>query len=82
MGDASITVNNIAPGTTRTPLIERHYASRESQVREAKESGGLVHPLRLAEPEEIAAAALYLCGPHSGHITGSTRHGNGGTFMP
>jgi len=82
VGDAGITVNNIAPGTTRTPLIESHYASRESQVREAQESGGLVHPLRLAEPEEIAAAALYLCGPHSGHITGSTLHVNGGTFMP
>ena len=82
VGDAGITVNNIAPGTTRTPLIEGYYSSQASQVQEAQESGGLIHPLRLTEPDEIAAAALYLCGPHSAHVTGSTMHVNGGTFMP
>ena len=82
VGDASITVNCIAPGTTRTPMVERYYVGEEAQAREAVDSGAVVHPLRLTQPEEIAAAALYLCGPHSGHITGSTLHVNGGTFMP
>jgi 3-hydroxybutyrate dehydrogenase len=27
---------------------------------------------RLIEPEEVAALALYLCGPYSGSITGSS----------
>lgn len=82
VGDASITVNSIAPGTTLTPMVERYYVGEQAQAREAVDSGVVVHPLRLTQPEEIAAAALYLCGPHSGHITGSTLHVNGGTFMP
>ncbi len=82
VGDASITVNNIAPGTTLTPMVERYYVGSEAQAQEAVDSGVVVHPLRLTHPDEIAAAALYLCGPHSEHITGSTIHVNGGTFMP
>ena len=42
----------------------------------------ITRPLRLAEEDEIAAAALYLCGPYSAHVTGTTMHVNGGSLMP
>ena len=30
----------------------------------------------------MAAAVLYFCGPYSGHVTGTTLHVNGGSYMP
>lgn len=33
---------------------------------------------RLIEPEEVAAAALWLCGPHTGYITGISLPLDGG----
>jgi NAD(P)-dependent dehydrogenase (short-subunit alcohol dehydrogenase family) len=77
-----ITVNNVAPGTTLTPLVERGFVTEESRVNEARSSGVITQPLRLADADEIAAAVLYLCGPYSGHISGTTLHVNGGSFMP
>jgi len=77
-----ITVNNVAPGTTLTPMVEAGFPTREIQEQEARSSGVITRPLRLAEADEIAAAVLYLCGPHAGHVTGTTMHVNGGTFMP
>jgi NAD(P)-dependent dehydrogenase (short-subunit alcohol dehydrogenase family) len=82
LGQYGVTVNNVAPGTTTTPMVQRSFATLEEQTNEARTSGVITVPLRLAEPEEIAAAALYFCGPFSGHTTGTTIHVNGGSFMP
>ena len=81
VGRHAITVNNVAPGTTVTPMVEQGIGGPEAQAREAIESGVILEPVRLAQPVEIAAAVLYLCGPHSEHTTGSTIHVNGGTWM-
>jgi NAD(P)-dependent dehydrogenase (short-subunit alcohol dehydrogenase family) len=77
-----ITVNNVAPGTTLTPLVEQGFTTEESRESEARSSGVITQPVRLADADEIAAAVLYFCGPYSGHITGTTLHVNGGSFMP
>ena len=77
-----ITVNNVAPGTTLTPMVQRGFTTQEAQEQEARSSGVVTQPLRLAEADEIAAAVLYFCGPHSSHVTGTTMHVNGGSFMP
>jgi NAD(P)-dependent dehydrogenase (short-subunit alcohol dehydrogenase family) len=77
-----ITVNNVAPGTTLTPMVEAGFPTEEIREQEARSSGVITRPVRLAEADEIAAAVLYLCGPHSGHVTGTTMHVNGGTYMP
>jgi NAD(P)-dependent dehydrogenase (short-subunit alcohol dehydrogenase family) len=77
-----ITVNNVAPGTTLTPLVMKGFDTEEIRAEEARSSGVITQPLRLAEADEMAAAALYFCGPHSGHVTGATIHVNGGSFMP
>ena len=77
-----ITVNNVAPGTTVTPMVEAAYGTLELQEEEARTSGVVTTPVRLAWPEEIAAAVLYYCGPHSDQVTGMTIHVNGGSYMP
>lgn len=77
-----ITVNNVAPGTTLTPMVAAGFPTEAIQQEEARSSGVITRPMRLAEADEIAAAVLYLCGPHSAHVTGTTMHVNGGTYMP
>jgi NAD(P)-dependent dehydrogenase (short-subunit alcohol dehydrogenase family) len=77
-----VTVNNVAPGTTLTPLVMQGFTTEEMRADEARSSGVITRPLRLAEADEMAAAALYLCGPHSDHVTGTTIHVNGGSYMP
>jgi NAD(P)-dependent dehydrogenase (short-subunit alcohol dehydrogenase family) len=77
-----ITVNNVAPGTTLTPMVARGFTTEEAREREARSSGVITQPVRLAEADEIAGAVLYLCGPYAGHVTGATLHVNGGSFMP
>ena len=81
-GAHGITVNNIAPGTTLTPMTRDFYGGPDGWREEARKSGVVLEPPRLAGPEEIAHAVLYLCGPGSDYITGSTIHVNGGSFMP
>ncbi len=75
-GPKGIRVNAINPGTTRT---ERMQAGLEVEARAhqitldealAKASSGL--PLgRVAEPEEIANAVLFLCSPKASYISGA-----------
>jgi 3-oxoacyl-[acyl-carrier protein] reductase len=77
-----VTVNNVAPGTTLTPMVMQGYPTEEAQVNEARTSGVITAPVRLARPEEIAQAVYYFCGPNSDHTTGETIHVNGGSLMP
>ncbi len=72
-----VRVNCVYPGWTDTPG-ERKFLDDEG-IRKA--AAGL--PLgRLAAPEEIARAVLFLADPASGYITGTTLHIDGGLFLP
>jgi len=77
-----ITVNNVAPGTTLTPMTIGGFPSEQARDQEARSSGVITQPVRLAEADEMAGAVLYLCGPYSAHVTGTTLHVNGGSYMP
>lgn len=77
-----VTVNNVAPGTAVTPMFQDIFPLPEQEVEEAVRSGVVTEPKRLLHPDEIAAAVLYLCGPLSDQITGTTLHVNGGSHMP
>ncbi|MEO5840345.1 MAG: SDR family oxidoreductase [Acidimicrobiales bacterium] len=79
-GEHGIIVNNVAPGTTLTPMVEKGIGGPEAQLREAVQSGVLIQPPRLADPSEIAAAVVFLCGPGSDFTTGTTLHVNGGAY--
>ena len=69
-----ITVNSVAPTVTRTPLSEGALKNPEFQkmVTENVLMG------RIAEPEEIAAAVIYLASDIAGMVTGHTHLVDGG----
>ncbi len=67
-----IRVNALAPGPILTEQLER--AGEEAQARAA----GSLPIQRLGRPEEVAAAAVWLCSDASSFVTGSTLPIDGG----
>jgi NAD(P)-dependent dehydrogenase (short-subunit alcohol dehydrogenase family) len=68
LAGAGIRVNAVAPGVTRTAMTS---AVSDDQL--------LRVPLsRIAEPEEIAAAAVWLCSSQASYVTGSILVADGG----
>jgi NAD(P)-dependent dehydrogenase (short-subunit alcohol dehydrogenase family) len=76
-----INVNCVAPGTAETKMVKANFSTPEARAQEATFTGVITRPIRLAFPEEIAGAIMFLCSETSAHITGTTIHVNGGTFM-
>lgn len=76
--DRGIRVNAICPGTSYTPMMDEIF--EEWDDREAGEKRYIsVHPIgRLAQPEEIARAVLYLCDDNVKFITGAMLSVDGG----
>ena len=71
-----IRVNAIAPGLTDT--AQPRYGMSEEELLAA----GRTIPLgRVARPEEIATAAVFLASDDAGFITGQTLHVNGGGLL-
>lgn len=71
-----IRVNAIAPGLTDT--AQPRYGMSEEELAAA----GRTIPLgRVARPEEIARAAVFLASDDAGFITGHTLHVNGGGYL-
>jgi 2-dehydro-3-deoxy-L-rhamnonate dehydrogenase (NAD+) len=61
-----IRVNAVGPGFVRTPLLE----DRNDDEGLAQLAG--LHPMgRLGTPDDIAALAVWLCGPEAGFVTGA-----------
>lgn len=75
VGYWNITVNAIAPGIIRTPLTEGQGCFEEERYKNLSSR----YPLRrLGEPEEIAAAALFLASDMSSFVTGHQLFVDGG----
>lgn len=74
LGPLGIRVNAVAPGVTRTPLME--YALKDPVRSKAILAA---HPIgRIGEPEEIAAAILFLLSDEASFMTGSVMSVDGG----
>jgi len=71
-----ILVNAIAPGPTDTPMISVDYMDAATVAASAD-----VPLRRLARPEEIAAAAIFLVNPANSYMTGQCISPNGGAVM-
>jgi NAD(P)-dependent dehydrogenase (short-subunit alcohol dehydrogenase family) len=68
LGGTGIRVNAIAPGVTRTGMT----SAVSDELLRAVPLG------RIAEPDEIAAAVVWLCSPEASYITGSVLVADGG----
>jgi 3-oxoacyl-[acyl-carrier protein] reductase len=75
IGSRGITVNVVAPGFIDTDMTRAlDDKQREALLRDI--------PLqRLGEPQDVAAAVLFLASARGGYITGQTLHVNGGMYM-
>ncbi|WP_424212945.1 glucose 1-dehydrogenase [Streptomyces sp. BI20] len=73
-----IRVNAVAPGTTRTEVVEEWFAAVPGV--EAQLHAATPQP-RTAEPAEIAEAAAWLCSSRASFVTGATMPVDGGFTM-
>lgn len=79
-----VTSNCVCPGYVRTPLVQRqvlehaelHRVPHEQVIEDVLLSKTPVK--RLVEPDEVAALALWLCGPGTSSVTGSSFSMDGG----
>ncbi|MEU9290005.1 3-hydroxybutyrate dehydrogenase [Streptomyces sp. NPDC048275] len=79
-----VTSNCVNPGYVRTPLVEGQI--RDQAAAHGISEGDVLSNVmlarspvkRLLESEEVAAAVLWLCGPHSGYLTGTSLPLDGG----
>lgn len=74
-GSQGILINAICPGTARTAMV----TSVVEESPELEEELHRLHPIgRIAEPEEIAEAALWLCSGRASFVMGSALVVDGG----
>jgi 3-oxoacyl-[acyl-carrier protein] reductase len=71
----NVTVNCIAPGAVRTPMI----TSLKQQAQDAFLQK--IPMAKMAEPEDVAYACCYLASKEAAYVTGQTIHVNGGMFI-
>jgi 3-hydroxybutyrate dehydrogenase len=83
-GQYGVTSNCVNPGYVRTPLVEKQIAD-QARAHGIPESEVLTTVLladnpvkRMAEPDEIAELAVYLCSPEASYITGASLSIDGG----
>lgn len=78
LGRHRIRVNALAPSLIDTPLVARHLTSAEQRANRAS-----FFPInRVGRPEDIAAAAVYLCSDEAGWVSGETLRIAGGQKIP
>lgn len=72
-----VRVNNVAPDAVATPINEAwlHYPARRKQVL------ALIPSHRIAQPEEVAGAVLYLVSDEAVYVTGTTLFIDGGMTL-
>ncbi len=71
-----ITVNAVAPGFIVTAMTESLTEAQRAKLSDSIPLG------RLGQPDDVAAAVVYLVSDEAGWVTGATLHVNGGMAMP
>jgi 3-oxoacyl-[acyl-carrier protein] reductase len=85
LGPEGIRVNSILPGTTDTVRVNELMSARSrannTTVEEERDKTAQSTPLRrIGTPEEFANAAVFLCSPAAGFITGVSLPVDGGAI--
>ena len=75
---SGVRVNAVAPGLTRTQLIRTWIGGQKDPDQFEKQLLAGIPQGRMAEPEDVAAAILFLAGDESQHITGISLPVDGG----
>jgi 3-oxoacyl-[acyl-carrier protein] reductase len=75
VGSRGVTVNVIAPGFVETAMTNGLAEAQKTKLLDAIPLG------RMGQPEDIAAAAVYLAADEAAWVTGATLHVNGGMAM-
>ena len=70
-----ITANAVAPGFITSPMTDKLNDDQRGAIL------GQIPTGRIGEPEEVAAAVLYLASQEASYVTGSVLHVNGGMAM-
>jgi NAD(P)-dependent dehydrogenase (short-subunit alcohol dehydrogenase family) len=80
LGPHNINVNAVAPGITATAMTK---ALGDAEALQKAASSGPLENLfhRVAQPEDVAAAIVFLCLPGSRQITGQTIHTSAGAVV-
>ena len=72
----NIQVNAVAPGPHDTPMWQALDGDRRERI-----LGMLPASTGPGDPDDLAAAVVFLCSPRAGYITGATLDVNGGQWM-
>jgi 3-oxoacyl-[acyl-carrier protein] reductase len=85
LGKEGIRVNSILPGMTETSRIDMLMKSRADKNNttpdeERRKSASEIPLKRIGTPQEFANAAVFLCSPAAGFITGVSLPVDGGTI--
>jgi NAD(P)-dependent dehydrogenase (short-subunit alcohol dehydrogenase family) len=75
---SNVRVNVVAPGLTATPVIEAAFSRRPDPASYRREREASIPLQRLATPEEVADAVLFMASPESSYITGAVLPVDGG----
>jgi 3-oxoacyl-[acyl-carrier protein] reductase len=79
LGPFGITCNAIAPGFIATEMTDATAARLKMDVEEFRRLNAEANPVkRVGLPEDIAAAAAFLCSDEASYITGQTLYVDGG----
>jgi 3-oxoacyl-[acyl-carrier protein] reductase len=76
LGPHGIAVTSVAPGFTETDMAAEELAGEKGDVRRTESPLG-----RVATPEEVAAAVIYLASPEAVMASGSVLDVNGASFL-
>jgi 3-oxoacyl-[acyl-carrier protein] reductase len=75
LASRGVTVNAIAPGFIQTAMTDKIPAEIKAKMQESIPLG------KLGQPEDVAAAALYLASVDADYVTGQVINVNGGMYM-
>lgn len=77
-GPQGVRVNCICPGDVATPLVMEYFEQQADPVAARREVEGHYALRRIAEPDDIARAALFLAADDSSFVTGTALVVDGG----